>query len=89
MGLDETEFAVCSVPSEICLKLSNSSSFSKAEEQQITSNLSHKIICFRSGGWLELLISRRPNVFYQLLVISYVSVIHLKTSTLRCIDFFA
>ena len=48
-----------------------------------------KIICFRSGGWLELLISRRPNVFYKLLVISYVSVIHLKTSTLRCIDFFA
>ena len=48
-----------------------------------------KIICFRSGGWLELLISRRPNVFYQLLVISYVSVNHLKTSTLRCIDFFA
>ena len=43
MGLDEIEFAVCSVPSEICLKLSNSSSFSKAEEQQITSNLSHKI----------------------------------------------
>ena len=35
MGLDEIEFAVCSVPSEICLKLSNSSSFSKAEEQQI------------------------------------------------------
>ena len=35
MKFDEIEFAVCPVPSEVSLKLSNSSSSSKAEGQQV------------------------------------------------------
>ena len=46
-----------------------------------------KVICFQSGGWLEFLISGWPNFFNQFLNISYVSVIHLKTSMLPCFWF--